>query len=125
MLEPYIHIICYVTGIGTASTILIYLAPGLSFKYLIGVESEGPLHTLFTRQAGISIGAIGLLIFAAGFMPELRRPVLAAAVLNKSGFVLLYLLNRKEPFARLHAFWSAALLDIVMVTLYLIYLFLG
>jgi hypothetical protein len=100
MLAANIGTVLAVTGVITAAPILLFIAPvqGLRMLFKLQLADEGAL--LMARHWGLLAFCIGaLLVYAAGH-PEVRVPVVAVALLEKAGLVVLIVSRWKAPHTR-------------------------
>jgi hypothetical protein len=121
MITNNISLILYVTGIITASMLLVFISPRLVFEKMLRVKvSYGDLPELLERHWGMAIFITGLLLIWSGCDPAIRKPVLTCVALNKAVFVGTLLLNYKKEYVRNLALMIA--FDAVCVIVYVIYL---
>lgn len=121
MIANNISLILYVTGIITASMLMVYISPRLVFEKILRVEiAYGGLPEIIERHWGMAIFVTGLLLIWAGCDPAIRKPVLMCVSLNKAVFVGTLLLNyRKVPLKNLALMIA---FDTVCVIIFLAYL---
>jgi hypothetical protein len=119
MKEKSIKTLLYVTGVATMLAGLQFIVPTLVLS-LSGIGVEGAAGLFYVRHWGLLAFCIGALIFHAARHPEVRRPILLAAAIEKAGLVLMLAMDWSEPALRgLH---GAALFDGLCTLLYLTYL---
>ncbi len=99
MIDAHLEGILWVTGAITMLPLLQFLAPRLGLKLLYKVEVNDPVGLLFARHWGLLAFVLGALLFYAAGHPEIRRPVLFAAMVEKAGLVGLLAAQRKAPSA--------------------------
>jgi hypothetical protein len=100
MLAAHIGAVLAVTGVITALPVLQFVAPvaGLRMLFKLDLADRGGLF--FARHWGLLAAAMGaLLLFAAGH-PEVRAPVVLAALIEKAGLVALIASQWSEPHTR-------------------------
>lgn len=119
MLENYISTILYVVGGFTASMIFQFISPRFYLKAFNGLDVTDEVALFFARAAGAPIAMIGLLIIWAGYDPDLRVPVLTAALIGKAAFVSVIAMNLKSV---AKGFVLAALFDCTAIVIFAIYL---
>ncbi len=112
--------ILMITGVLTALVGLGAIAPARGLAQTFGGTVEGPGALLIVRHWNFLVGVSGLLLIAAAYHPEWRTPILWFAVVSKSSFAALVLVQFRA-FAGKPAV-IAAVADVVMVALYLTYL---
>lgn len=112
--------ILIVTGALTALMGLGALAPARALSQAFGETVEGPGAVLIVRDWYFLIGVTGALLLYAAFHPEVRTLVLWIAIASKSAFAAL-VLAQFRTFAGKAAV-TGAIVDIVMVVLFLLYL---
>jgi hypothetical protein len=103
--------ILYLTGVITASPILIFLAPSPGLRSLFKLEMTDEPGRFFARHWGLLCGVIGAALVYAGLHPQLREPIVLAATVEKAVLVVMIALNWNRPFARgmkLTAFFDGA-----------------
>jgi hypothetical protein len=120
MITSNISIILYVTGIITASMLLLFISPRLVMEKMFGLKSDGGAAELFERHWGMAIFITGLLLVWAGYDAAIRKPVLACVALNKAAFVCLVLFNYKKGYVRNFALTLA--FDTACVIVFIVYL---
>jgi len=100
MLAAQIGAVLAVTGVITALPVVLFAAPAQRVRQLLKLELADRGALLIARQLGLLAFAMGaLLVYAAGH-PELRAPVVLAALVEKAGFVLLVAAQWSEPHTR-------------------------
>jgi len=100
MLAAQIGAVLAVTGVITALPVVLFAAPAQRVRQLLKLELADRGALLIARQLGLLAFAMGaLLVYAAGH-PELRAPVVLAALVEKAGFVFLIASQWSEPHTR-------------------------
>jgi len=100
MLAAQIGAVLAVTGVITALPVVLFAAPAQRVRQLLKLELADRGALLIARQLGLLAFAMGaLLVYAAGH-PELRAPVVLAALVEKAGFVVLVAAQWSEPHTR-------------------------
>jgi hypothetical protein len=110
-LVNHFAVVLYVTGVITASPVLIFLAPSAGLRALFKLEMADEAGRFFVRHWGLLCFAIGAALVYAGLHPEVREPVLLGAMVEKAALVMMIALNWNRPFARgmrLTAFFDGA-----------------
>lgn len=112
--------ILLVTGIVTASPILQFLAPALGLKVLFKLAPPEGAGGFFTRHWGIIVGAFGALLVYASYHPEVRAPLMLAAMIEKAGLVGMIAADWKKPHTA--GMRLTAVFDTACVLIYGLYL---
>jgi hypothetical protein len=100
MLATNIGTVLAVTGLITALPIILFIAPRLGLRLLFKLELADQAGLLMARHWGILAFSMGgLLVYAAGH-PEVRLPVVIAALVEKTGLVALIASHWNEPHTR-------------------------
>jgi hypothetical protein len=100
MLAAHIGAVLAVTGVITALPVVLFAAPAQRVRLLLKLELADRGALLIARQLGLLAFTMGaLLVYAAGH-PELRAPVVLAALVEKTGFVFLIASQWTEPHTR-------------------------
>lgn len=119
MLERHIAKVLYVTGFVTLTPLLQYFAPVMNLQ-LSNLTVGDATGILFAQHWGLMAACFGALLIYAARQPALRRPVMAAALAEKLGLVILIALGWSNPqLAGLHV---AAFFDGACVLIYGAYL---
>jgi len=119
MIAAYIVPILVVSGAFTMGLIALTLAPRAVSHAIFGVEVTDALTIFLARYTGLLVFLFGALIVVSAFHPEIRRPVLIAACIEKLALVLFVLSRTLRPTPLMIA---AAAADSLFVILYLAYL---
>ena len=115
--------ILLVTGVVTASPVLMALSPALGLKLLFKVEPSADHGLFFMRHWGLIVGCVGALLVYAGSHPELRAPLVLAVLVEKAGLVAMIAADWKKPHTagmRLTAAFDSSC--VVIYGLYLLHL---
>jgi hypothetical protein len=100
MLAEQFTTILWVTGAITATPILQFLAPHFVLAKLYRIDLADEAGVFFARHWGIMAACFGgLLLYAAGH-PAVRHVVVVAALIEKAGILVAWLVVRGRPFAR-------------------------
>jgi len=100
MLSAHIGAVLTVTGLITALPVVLFVAPAPGLRLLFKLELADRGALLMARHWGLLAFAMGaLLVYAAG-RPEVRPPVVLAALVEKAGLVVLIASQWSEPHTR-------------------------
>ena len=119
MLAAQIDLILVLTGLATASALVLFLAPVTMMRMLFGQAPSDALSILIVRHWGLLVGLVGTLLIYAAYHAEIRVPTLIVAIVEKAAFALGVFLS---PFHRRPTVFVMALADAGMAAVYLIYL---
>jgi hypothetical protein len=119
MLAAQIELILVLTGLATASALVLFLSPVTMMRMLFGQAPSDALSILIVRHWGLLVGLIGTLLIYAAYHAEIRVPTLIVAIVEKAAFALGVFLS---PFHRHPTVFVMALADAGMAAVYLIYL---
>ena len=100
MLAAHIGAVLAVTGVITALPVVLFAAPAQRVRQLLKLELADRGALLIARQLGLLAFAMGALLVYAASHPELRAPVVLAALVEKAGFVVLVAAQWSEPHTR-------------------------
>ena len=114
-----IDLILVLTGLATASALVLFLAPVTMMRMLFGQAPSDALSLLIVRHWGLLVGLVGTLLIYAAYHAEIRVPTLIVAIVEKAAFALGVFLS---PFHRRPTVFVMALADAGMAAVYLIYL---
>jgi hypothetical protein len=114
-----IDLILVLTGLATASALVLFLAPVTMMRMLFGQAPSDALSILIVRHWGLLVGLVGTLLIYAAYHSEIRVPTLIVAIVEKAAFALDVFLS---PFYRRPTVFVMALADAGMAAVYLIYL---
>ena len=119
MLAAHIELILSVTGLATASVLVVFLAPVPVMKVLFGQSPSDTLSLLIVRHWGLLICLVGALIIYAAYHAEVRVPTLIIAIAEKVVLVLGLLIS---PFRQRPTVLAMAVADAGMSAVYVMYL---
>ena len=119
MLAAQIDLILVLTGLATASALVLFLSPVTMMRMLFGQAPSDALSILIVRHWGLLVGLVGTLLIYAAYHAEIRVPTLIVAIVEKAAFALDVFLS---PFYRRPTVFVMALADAGMAAVYLIYL---
>ena len=119
MLAAHIELILVLTGLATASALVLFLSPVTMMRMLFGQAPSDALSILIVRHWGLLVGLVGTLLIYAAYHSEIRVPTLIVAIVEKVAFALGVFLS---PFHRRPTVFVMALADAGMAAVYLIYL---
>ena len=122
-----IKVIMLVSGIFTLGMLYAFFAPFAALRTLfgdsLGGAIEGPVANMVVRNWGALIALVGGMIVYGAFHPPLRRVILGTTALSKVVFIGLVIAGGSQFLGHLIA--VAALVDIVVVLLFSVYLVIG
>ena len=122
MIVKHFSKILYVCGAITMLPILLFFIPWPMFSFL-GMSMTANTGILFAKHWGLLAATIGALLIYCGMHPELRRPIVIAAAIEKLGLCVIIAVGWNDPgFA---AFHSTLFVDGLMVLLFGLYLLSG
>lgn len=120
MFERHIDKILYVTGAVTMTPLLQFFLPTLNLG-LSGLVVGDDAGILFARHWGLMAACFGALLIFSAMRPNVRKPIVLAALVEKIGLVTLILMGWNNPaLAGLHL---TAIFDGVCVFVYGAYLY--
>jgi hypothetical protein len=119
MISAYIKPILVITGIATASVVFAFFAPAALLDQLFAEAPSDAVSLAVTRHWALLVFCIGGLIIYAAYRPEVRKPVLIAAIIEKVALVLGILLL---PLPLKSGAYGVAASDATFTALYLLYL---
>lgn len=122
MIVKHFTKILYISGIVTMLPILFFFIPWPMFT-LNGMVMNADSGIVFAKHWGLMAACFGgLLVYAAG-RPEIRRPIVIAAAIEKMGLCVIIAVGWTDPgFA---AFHLTLFVDGLFVILYGLYLLAG
>ena len=100
MLVEHFAAVLWVTGAITATPVVQFLAPRQVLATMYRIELTDEAGLFFARHWGLLAASIGGLVMFAAAHPEVRPAVVTAALVEKAGIVVAFLLVRRRPFAR-------------------------
>ncbi len=122
MIVKHFGKILYVCGAITMLPILLFFVPWPMFS-LLGMSMVANTGVLFAKHWGLLAATIGALLIYSAMHPELRRPIVIAAAIEKLGLCVIIAVGWNDPgFA---AFHSTLFVDGFMVLLFGLYLLSG
>ena len=116
MLVEHFTTVLWVTGAFTTTPLLQFFAPRQVLALLYRIELTDEAGVFLARHWGILAACFGGLLMFAAAHPEVRPAVVTAALVEKAGIVVAFLLVRRRPFAR--GLRLVAAFDFVCVLLY-------
>ena len=120
MLERHFDKILYASGAVTLTPLLQFFLPTLNLG-LSGLAVGDDAGMLFARHWGLMAACFGALLIFSAKRPDIRKPVVVAALVEKFGLVSLIVMGWNTPgLAGLHL---TAFFDGVCVFLYGAYLY--
>ena len=119
-IERNIKRIMLASGIFTFGLIYAFVAPFAALRTLFGASLEGPVANMVVRNWGVLIALIGAMILYGAYHPTVRRFVLATTAISKVFFIWLVIAGGSQFLG--HPIAIAALVDIVVVLLFAVYL---
>jgi hypothetical protein len=119
MLAAYVEPILLITGLATAGSLALVVAPVRMMKLVFGQAPADSFGVIIARHWALLIFLVGVLIIYAAFCVEMRVPTLIVAVVEKAAFAVGVLIS---PFRRRPAVMVMALADAGMAALYLMIL---
>jgi len=99
-LNEHISIVLLVTGVVTALPLLQYLFPAPALRLLYKLSPPDPAGLLFARHWGLMAACFGGLLIYASSHPEVRAPIVVAAMIEKAGLVGVIAAAWNQPHAR-------------------------
>ena len=121
MITQHISTILWITGIVTMLPLLQLFFPAIFLKIFNQTEIRDEVGMMFARHWGALVFVLGGLLVYATSHPELRGPVIAAALIEKAALVLLIIVNLRQPFGK--GFALTAVFDGACCVIYALYLF--
>ena len=85
MITSHIDAVLIVTGVGTASALVLFLLPSGVLRQIIG-DDAGPISIGLLRHWGLLLFCVGALLVYAAFHPTVREPAIVLASVEKFGF---------------------------------------
>lgn len=119
MSESFIATALVVTGAITASVVVVAILPQTALRLVFGAGRVDALTVLIARHWGLLVALVGGLLIYAAYNPEVRTPVMIAAIVEKFAIGLLVLGStfRNKPGAALVAGADAAMALLYVVIL--------
>lgn len=119
MASGYIGMLLLVTGVLTASAGVGLFAPRPLLGVLLGTERGDAAMLLLARHWSLLISLVGGLLIYAAYHPDVRVPVMVVAAAEK---LVLAVLVAMSPLRRRMETVSVVGADVVMASLYVVYL---
>ena len=83
MTGEQIETVLLVTGAITASAGFAVIAPAAALKLLFGENRPDTPTVMITRHWGLLVTLVGGLLICAAYQPEIRLPIMVAAIVEK------------------------------------------
>lgn len=96
-ITDHIGAILFATGVVTGLPMVQFLAPAFGLRALFKLELPAEPGAFFIRHWGLMCGAVGGMLVYAASHPEARQAVMAGALFEKAGLVLLIALGWRQP----------------------------
>ena len=116
MLAAHIGAVLTITGLITALPGVLYAAPAPVLRRLLKLELADRGSLFIARHWALVVFAVGALLVHAAGRPEVRSPVMLAALVEKVGLIALVAAQWSEPHTR--GLRIAAAFDVVCGALY-------
>jgi hypothetical protein len=113
--------IMLVSGVLTCTMLYAAIAPQAPLRSTFGDTLEGPIAEIIVRNWGALIALVGAMLIYGAFNPTARPLILIVAALSKLTFVGLVLTYGTHYLG--YQAGLAIVVDLVMVTLFVSYLF--
>lgn len=120
MMNKYFTAILYVTGIITMTPLAQFFAP-TAVLGISGLQVGDAVGLFHAQHWGLLAFCFGALLVYAARHPEMRRPIVLAAGLEKLGLVALVAINWNT--AALQGLHAALVIDGICVVLYALWWF--
>ena len=120
MLVEHFAAVLWVTGAITTVPVLQFFAPKQVLALMYRIELTDEPGLFLARHWGLLAACFGGLLMFAAAHPEVRSAVVAAALVEKAGIVVAFVLVRHRPFAK--GLRLAAAFDTACVVLYAMWL---
>jgi hypothetical protein len=122
MIVKHFPKVLYITGVITMVPILYFFLPWPMFN-LNGMVMTANSGVAFAKHWGLLAACMGGLLFYSASHPELRRPVVIAAAIEKMGLCVIVIVGWTDPgFAGFH---PVVFIDGLCVALYGLWLLSG
>ncbi|WP_017222165.1 hypothetical protein [Moritella dasanensis] len=95
MISTYIDLVLLLSGLITSSLIIQVVAPRYALKAFYGLTVDSELALFLARAGGLPIATIGSLMIWASFNDAIQLPIIIAALISKTLFITLIVLNWK------------------------------
>jgi hypothetical protein len=118
-LTTNIEAILCLTGLLTAVIVVQFVAPRWVVRHTFGELPSDAISTTLARHWGLLLFCVGALLIYSAFHPQLRKPAVVLASVEKVGFVACVFSTslRRRPMASIMAAGDA-----VMVIVFVLYL---
>src|SRR5262245_45771311 len=83
MIGTHIEIVLIVTGVLTATALLLFIAPLPTLRVVYGGTPKDLLTVALARHWGLLVFLVGVLLIYAGFHPAVRQPAVLLALIEK------------------------------------------
>ena len=120
MITQHISTILWITGLVTMLPLLQLFFPATFLKIFNQAEIRDDVGMMFARHWGVLVFVLGGMLVYAASHPEIRNPIIAAALIEKAVLVLLIISNLRQPFGK--GFIMTALFDGACCVIYALYL---
>ena len=120
MITQHISTILWITGLVTMLPLLQLFFPATFLKIFNQTEIRDDVGMMFARHWGVLVFVLGGMLVYAASHPEIRNPIIAAALIEKAVLVLLIISNLRQPFGK--GFIMTALFDGACCVIYALYL---
>ena len=120
MLVEHFAAALWVTGAITTAPVLQYFAPRQVLALMYSIELTDEAGLFLARHWGLLAASIGGLLMFAAAHPAVRPAVVTAALVEKAGIAVAFVLVRRRPFAR--GLRMVAAFDTACVLLYAVWL---
>jgi hypothetical protein len=107
--------ILVITGAITAAAAAVTLAPDAALDLIFGARSVDSLTRLIARHWGLLVGLIGALLIYAAYHPDVRVPIMVAAIAEKLAIGALIFAS---PFRKARLALAVAIVDPVIAVIY-------
>lgn len=111
MIAEHFDLILKISGVLTAGMVALFFFPEFVLKKAFSIEMNGNPALLFVRHWGILVFCFGLLLFWSASHPELKVPIVVAAIVEKLLLCICIFLSplRTKPIALIIAGGDALL----------------
>ncbi len=118
MIYAHIEALLVATGLATAMSIVLCVAPRLVLRLVFGLGTPQPVTLLIARHWGLLAFLVGALLVYAAFQPSIRVPSLVIGTVEKLFFAGLVFFGDLPSTARA---MPLAAMDAGIAVLYLMY----
>lgn len=120
MIGQHIVPILYVTGSLTGLMLLQFLLPRFYAEKVLKITLPNDAATFYFAHWGLVVFALAVLLVWATQVPEMRKPVVAVALMEKAALAVWIFKDHKKPYAKM--ILGGAIFDTVTCLLYAGYL---